>query len=209
MKRDLYKELGVPRNADAKAIKKAFRHKAKELHPDKSGGDSSEFIRLQLAYSVLSEDAKRKRYDETGDTGERSVQDRECYQILIQEVLKCCDNEFCDDPLLTARNNINAVRVSMLKDMEGGRKKAKQLRYRAARFSRKDGQENLISAALNHQATQIEQNIRLGEERAKLLLEAAKMADAYRYEAEHTGGGTIVPTADAVAGLYHWWTTVP
>jgi molecular chaperone DnaJ len=63
---DLYKVLGVPEDADAAAIKKAFRQKAKELHPDKHPGDKKAedgFKELNQAYEILSDAEKRRRYD--------------------------------------------------------------------------------------------------------------------------------------------------
>lgn len=66
--RDLYEILGVERGADADEIKKAYRRKARELHPD-AGGDEDGFKEVQHAYSVLSDPQKRARYDRFGDDG--------------------------------------------------------------------------------------------------------------------------------------------
>jgi DnaJ-class molecular chaperone len=62
---DLYEVLGVGRNADTREIKKAYFDLAKIHHPDK-GGDSEAFKKIENAYSVLSDDDKRKMYDMTG-----------------------------------------------------------------------------------------------------------------------------------------------
>ena len=60
---DYYKTLGVPRDADADAIKKAFRKLARKHHPD-AGGDEAKFKELNEAYEVLSDKDKRARYDQ-------------------------------------------------------------------------------------------------------------------------------------------------
>lgn len=63
---DLYRELGVPRNATGAELNAAFRARAKALHPDAAPGDTAateEFKRLSRAYSVLRDPEQRARYD--------------------------------------------------------------------------------------------------------------------------------------------------
>jgi molecular chaperone DnaJ len=68
-KRDYYEVLGVGKNASADEIKKAFRRKAVELHPDKQGGDEVKFKEVNEAYEVLKDQSKRQRYDQFGHAG--------------------------------------------------------------------------------------------------------------------------------------------
>ncbi len=68
-KRDCYEVLGVPRNADADAIKKAYRQLALKYHPDKNPGDKpaeEKFKELGEAYEILSDPQKRALYNEHG-----------------------------------------------------------------------------------------------------------------------------------------------
>ncbi len=71
-KRDFYEILGVSKTASAEEIKKAYRKKAIEFHPDKNPGDKvseEKFKEAAEAYEVLSDDQKRQRYDQYGHAG--------------------------------------------------------------------------------------------------------------------------------------------
>jgi len=74
VKRDYYELLGVPRNADDAAIKKAFRQLAREMHPDVSEDPEAEekFRDIAEAYEVLSSPERRDLYDRFGHEGLRS-----------------------------------------------------------------------------------------------------------------------------------------
>jgi len=69
--RDYYEVLGVPRNADQKAIKDAFRTLALKYHPDrnKEPGAEERFKEIAAAYAVLSDPQKRSAYDARGFAG--------------------------------------------------------------------------------------------------------------------------------------------
>ncbi len=68
-KRDYYEVLGVPKDADEAALKKAYRVLAKKYHPDANPGDKeaeARFKEASEAYSVLSDPEKRRKYDQFG-----------------------------------------------------------------------------------------------------------------------------------------------
>ncbi|MEE9364619.1 MAG: molecular chaperone DnaJ [Cellulophaga sp.] len=72
MKEDFYAILGVSKNATAAEIKKGYRKKAVEHHPDKNQGDSKAeemFKKAAEAYEVLSDPNKKARYDQYGHAG--------------------------------------------------------------------------------------------------------------------------------------------
>lgn len=71
-KRDYYEVLGVTKNASAEEIKKAYRKKALQHHPDKNPGDKEaeeKFKEAAEAYEVLRDPSKKQRYDQFGHAG--------------------------------------------------------------------------------------------------------------------------------------------
>ena len=71
-KRDYYEVLGVSKNASLDEIKKAYRQKAIQYHPDKNPGDKEaeeKFKEAAEAYDILGDEQKRSRYDQFGHAG--------------------------------------------------------------------------------------------------------------------------------------------
>mmetsp|Transcript_13479 Transcript_13479/g.20514 ORF Transcript_13479/g.20514 Transcript_13479/m.20514 type:complete len:370 (-) Transcript_13479:37-1146(-) len=68
---DFYKVLGISRKANQKEIKKAYRQKSLELHPDKNPeeGAAEKFAEVARAYEVLSDEEKKRVYDQRGEEG--------------------------------------------------------------------------------------------------------------------------------------------
>src|SRR6266498_3556132 len=72
-KRDYYDILGVTRTSSADEIKRAYRRLAMKYHPDRNGDNKAEaeakFKECAEAYEILSDDQKRRRYDQYGHAG--------------------------------------------------------------------------------------------------------------------------------------------
>lgn len=88
---EFYDALGVAPEDDGKALKQAYRAKARETHQD-AGGTDEAFALVARAYEVLSDPAERRRYDALGDAGYQSgdqvgAQARELLGRLFLEVV--------------------------------------------------------------------------------------------------------------------------
>lgn len=70
--KDYYKILGIPENADQKAVKTAYRRLARKYHPDvsKEADAEAQFKEISEAYEVLSDDSKRAEYDQLKQYGQ-------------------------------------------------------------------------------------------------------------------------------------------
>lgn len=87
--KDYYEILGVPHDASPDAIKRAYRKRASQLHPDREGGDQLRFQELQHAYDVISDPEKRAAYDRgdpvqgVKETEEESIEREAINRILM------------------------------------------------------------------------------------------------------------------------------
>lgn len=68
MSKDYYEILGATKDSTQEEIKKAFRKKAHQYHPDKAKGDEAKFKEVNEAYQVLGNEEKKKQYDQFGST---------------------------------------------------------------------------------------------------------------------------------------------
>jgi molecular chaperone DnaJ len=85
--RDLYEVLGVKQSADQAEIKKAYKRLARKFHPDVNPGDKTaeeKFKEVSRAFEILSDEDKRKVYDELGEEGEKIGYDPEKAQAYRQ-----------------------------------------------------------------------------------------------------------------------------
>lgn len=102
-KRDYYEVLGVDRNADDAALKKAYRALAKKYHPDMNPGDKEaekKFKEASEAYAVLSDAEKRRQYDQFGhaafEGGQAELVAASVVSILVVRILETFSEIFSE-----------------------------------------------------------------------------------------------------------------
>jgi len=89
-----YKVLRLEKNCTIKQIKTAYREMSKQCHPDKNNGNSTKFMQVNLAYRVLSDEQKRRLYDEQGII----MDDKPDHvQSLVQQRLAVIANHWIDN----------------------------------------------------------------------------------------------------------------
>jgi DnaJ-class molecular chaperone len=94
--RDYYGVLGVPRDADQKVIKDAFRRLALKYHPDRSKGPGTaeRFKEVVEAYDVVNEPKKRAEYDGGGRPASQASRKRTCSAASISNICPADSRRF-------------------------------------------------------------------------------------------------------------------
>lgn len=171
-----YKTLNVPKNADKHAIKKAYRSKAREAHPD-MGGSQEAMIELNLAYAVLSDDSRRESYDRTGKDEPPQDLLAEAITIVAQIFNQTLEQnhprpvQFLNLALEGNLRSINQQQITTKSCIA----KLKRLR---GKVSVKNG-ENLYHQILDQRIAQLNANL-VGLARAEQAMTKAKeVAEAY------------------------------
>lgn len=94
--KSLYDILGIHKDAKISDIKKAFRRISMKTHPDKVKGKTDEFVEINKAYSILSDDRKRKKYDEEGIIEEIDNKESKSWGIICFHLHEIISNVSID-----------------------------------------------------------------------------------------------------------------
>lgn len=179
-KKSHYETLGVDKTATADTIKRAYRKKAKESHPD-IGGDENEMQALTVAYSVLKDNARRAHYDETGEDSQQSF-DMEVKNLVLQ-VFNEAIQKNASHCLNAARKMLNekqnefkAQRSQMMKERQRLKGKQKKIKVRVG--------ENLFDLIIEQGVAGITVNLDRLEHAMKVFTAAIKMLDEYESSEE-------------------------
>lgn len=142
----LYDDLGVPKDASADDIKRAFRKRAHENHPDK-GGTPEKFYPIQRAYAVLGNPHRRSEYDRSGNTNPVDSRDEALAELagLLLQVIAREDVDPDRFRLIDwARDHIRKTSDSMHKEIAGYRKTIAKRERVLKRLRHKKGTESVV-----------------------------------------------------------------
>lgn len=159
--------------------------RAQRAHPDKEGGSAEKFHAVQLAYDVLSDEERRKRYDETGEAQE-APQAQQAVQVISNMVIQFVDAADLDhDDMVEAMKRTVAGQMERSADEISRLREKIKKRERALRRIRHRGQGvNILAAALNADLKGIERAIKSMERDIALGELVLKMLNDYGYEVE-------------------------
>lgn len=185
-----YEVLGLKRNATLKQIKHAWRQAAK-FHPDNlETGNREKFEEAKLAYDILSDPERRKRYDLTGRTDENRVTPEKIKMMVEQAMRAIVDAEredgTTDDPVWDNIRDkmlatIHASRAQIRNERFKLQRKLERVTRLAERFKPKQ-EEDPIGEFLATEKKTLQNNLNFNEDAMTLSLELEKVFKNYDYE---------------------------
>lgn len=198
----LYEDLGVAKDATQEIIKKAFRKKALKVHPDVNHSEDSgkEFRSISIAYRILSDEEKRRRYDngenpDMIDKDNSSMHEQEVLSMIlglftqIVEFIPDVDN---NDIFIIMRRYIQDNQNKISSEKEKYRNQIKKYEKTIKRIKKK-GKHEVFTNLLKFKIEEVNKNIMMLDRTAKLSNDGLEFIKDCECEVEH-----VKPTMQAV-----------
>lgn len=212
---ELYDLLGLTADAKDADIRKAYKSKAKKLHPDTNGGiESEEFVKMKKAYDILINPETRKMYDETGIVdGEHESKLmnaaigglQHCFNLLVDKVGP--DDMIYVDVINSMKNNIRENLGQHKKNqLEASKAIAKIEKAKKAtekRLKIKKGAPNIFIMALDKSAQPL-RDMMIKSDQAILLCETMMgMLENYEYEFDQKPFDTDTTSMSSIFSVWN------
>jgi DnaJ-class molecular chaperone len=177
---DHYEKLGVDKAATPAEIKRAYRSKANQTHPDK-GGSTAEFAPVVRAYEVLSDPAKRLLYDTTGED-KRPPIEKEVQDVLMQLFLQALSSPDEIEVVEWVSGAIKAGAAKIPEDRKKHEARKKQLEQRRKRI-KSTGELNIPHLVIDGELKHINAQLANLDHLAEVNKACAKALKAYSEDA--------------------------
>jgi curved DNA-binding protein CbpA len=182
MTTDHYETLGVAKDAEPGDIKRAYRHKASEAHPDRHGGDDAKMAEVNRAYAVLADPDRRERYDACGEDQPVKSMDDRARDYLLAVLQKMLAQDV--NPIADSRRAIQQE----LHELDGADRIVKEriakLERRRGRVRRKGEGVNLVHQLIDQALAELTRKIPEIADARMLGNMALGLLDAYEEDSE-------------------------
>lgn len=181
-----YETLGVPKNADANTIKRAYRKASSKAHPDRNGGDNARMVAVNCAYETLIDPERRRRHDNGDDRAAPPPFDQRAMEIAMHLFAQCMEQlPESADIIAYVSNSISANLERMHGAMADQKAMIARSEKRRKRLNHTGKGRNFIDGLLvqrigqcTERVEKIEEEIKLGDRALELLKEFSYEADA-------------------------------
>ena len=189
---DHYETLGVPRDASAADIRKAWKRLMSQTHPDKEGGETADAAEINRAYQALRDPDRRARYDDTGS--DEATEEQTAVELMVMQAFAMAmDNPMADDnPVRWAVDQLrtsSAETRGKLIQITTQLSKLKKLRARV----KCKGEKNLAHRVIDERVKQLESLQGQGAEKIRRTDLAIKLIGEYSTDAKATLGADAPP----------------
>ncbi len=175
IKTKLYDILGIDPKASSSDIKKAYRKKSKENHPDVAGEENGKkFTEIAHAYEVLSDKQRREKYDASGDdTDNKKSHERKIENVILTTFMKVVNSyDAFQNDIIEHMNHIMDMTIREFKNQISKAKKdksklekiQKKLHYNGNQFDILGNFTDSQISSINNQIEQMKEEISLIEE---------------------------------------------
>lgn len=191
-RKKLYEVLGANEGDDAETIKRHYRRRSKECHPDKNPDKAEEFKEVSDAFLILSNAARRARYDETGDASQIEHDPRrQALGVLskvmnaiiasdLQSMKKTSQRQFIKDVRGTLDNAIREIE----ENLSNIRKQREVIADVADRISAEEGEENIMAVVARAPLADIDRAIGQAEADLAAHKQAWEIAGKHKFRAD-------------------------
>ncbi len=209
MNENPYDILGVEPTASKDEIQKAYRQRAKSEHPD-AGGSAERFGALTKAHRILTDDAKRAQFDETGEIDDRP----DTLDAHALELIHSIFEDILSKPNVTKmavadimREIIEANRAHHIKAAAAAEREKSRLWRVHERLRPSKGRRDPLGPLLMAKIQGIDANIAGGKKMLTVVDRASEMMAGYDFEREVEQPATVTVTVGdgpATTGFFTW-----
>lgn len=180
----LYHILGLTKQATIDEIKNAYRELAKKHHPD-VGGDTEKMTELTLAYNILRDPEKRKRYDETGQHETNTFKSRftTFVQSYFLQIVDTADDVVSNNLIENFNNQVTQFIAQLDKDIQTCESKTEKLNKVLSRV--KCDTDNTITIVLQAQIDTLQKQAGKCKEDKKFLKQCRAILEDYDYKTDN------------------------
>jgi curved DNA-binding protein CbpA len=182
IERSPYEILGVPKDASAEAIKRAYRRRSSEAHPDRNQGDGRAMQEVNDAYALLSDAGRRRLYDETGETGQGQELEGIARGLLATELGKILDGEMWGDPAAQLLEAIARIETQAVQSYGNNVDALTTIRNRSKSFVVRSGAEDFLRPVFSRRIEEAEAAIKACEKLKAAAFAARELLGRYRFE---------------------------
>lgn len=210
-RQEIYEALGAEKRDDQETIKRKYRRRARETHPD-AGGDPEEFKAVARAFEILGDEQRRLEYDRTGDDRPQIDRgDEPAYTILTGKLRAFIVADMKFMKATKRRRLIADMRASIAEDINRYENELvvviaerDTIAHLVGRFTRPDGGSNVLEQAVCETLKDLEAAVDGKQRQLAAYKRAHDLARKFKFQREEDSrpSGELTATPTFVAFKY-------